>query len=500
VRSLYDSEISVCYSTIMCGFVGIVGASDVAAEVHLALQALQHRGQDSAGIAAMNGEGTHFSFRRGLGPVTQAVPADGLETLTGPIAIGHVRYPTIGRGVLEDTQPFFYRVPGVLMAHNGNITNYNELKESLRRRSIHLMSHCDVEPALCEFADALMQARIADHTLEDGLTALREVLARVQGAYSIVAGLMLDGEPTLVVLRDPSGIRPAIVGRRSDGAWVAASESVALDIFEIDKVIEPAPGEALILRAGEDPLSFALSEPDGHPCIFEHIYFARPDAVMGEKSVYDVRLRLGRELANRVREKGIQAQVVFPVPDTARPAATALAEELGLPLREGFIKNRYSGRTFIMPDALTRRVALRLKLNTIPSEIKGRDVLLVDDSIVRGTTLRRVISMVRRAGAARVHVAIHAPPVRHPCYYGIDMSTEEELFARAFPARLDELEPAAAEKLGADSLTYLSVEGMDRAFGGSRCAACFDGEYPVTLSAAHRASIVSDRTTYRPPA
>lgn len=483
----------------MCGFVGIVGASDVASEVHLALQALQHRGQDSAGIAAMNAEGTGFSFRRGLGPVTQAVPSGGLVTLKGPIAIGHVRYPTIGRGVLEDTQPFFYRVPGVLMAHNGNVTNYEELKGSLRSRSIHLMSHCDVEPALCEFADALMKARIADHTLEDALMALREVLARVRGAYSIVAGLMVDNTPTLIVLRDPFGIRPAVVGRRSDGAWVAASESVALDIFEIDKLIEPAPGEALILRAGEEPRSFSLSPPQAHPCVFEHIYFARPDAVMGEKSVYDVRLRLGRELALRVREKGVKAQVVFPVPDTARPAATALAEELALPLREGFIKNRYSGRTFIMPDALTRQAALRLKLNTIPSEIQGRDVLLVDDSIVRGTTLRRVISMVRRAGAARVHLAIHAPPVRNPCYYGIDMSTEEELFARRFPEALDSLELAAAESLGADSLTYLSVEGMDRAFAGNRCAACFDGQYPVTLSAADRASIVSDRTTERPP-
>lgn len=484
----------------MCGFVGIVGRSDVAAEVHLALQALQHRGQDSAGIATMKSEGGGFAFRRGLGPVTQAVPAEGLATLEGPLAIGHVRYPTIGRGVLEDTQPFFYRVPGVLMAHNGNVTNYDVLQESLRRRSIHLMSHCDVEPALCEFADALMQQRIADHTMEDGLTALREVLRRVEGAYSIVAGLMLDGEPTMLVVRDRHGIRPAVIGRRQDGAWIAASESVALDIFEIDELLEPKPGEAWVLRAGREPMRFALEESEGYPCIFEHIYFARPDAVMDRKSVYDVRLRLGHELASRVTDKGVSAEVVFPVPDTARPAATALAEALGLPMREGFIKNRYSGRTFIMPDALTRKAALRLKLNTIPSEIKGREVMLVDDSIVRGTTLQRVISMVRRAGAAGVHLAIHAPPVRNPCFYGIDMSTEDELFARRFSGPLEEVEAEAAKALGADSLTYLSVEGMDRAYGGARCAACFDGVYPIALSEQNRASIVSDRTTDRPPA
>jgi amidophosphoribosyltransferase len=477
----------------MCGFVGIVGRDDVAPEIHLALQALQHRGQDSAGIAAMSADGDRFVARRGLGVVTRALGKDDLAALKGPIALGHVRYPTTGAGAIEDTQPFFYRVPGVLMAHNGNVTNYDQLRDRLLGRSIHLMSRCDVEPAMCEFADALMARRIADHTIDDAVAALDRVLMRVDGAYSLVAALKLEGRPTLVVMRDAHGFRPAVIGGRTDGGWVAASESVALDIFDIDHRFEPEPGEAIFLRHGEAPIRRRLRASKPAPCVFEFIYFARPDAVMNGRSVYQVRLALGRALADRVRQKGVEADVVVPVPDTARPAATALAEDLNLKLREGFIKNRYSGRTFIMPDTVTRESALRLKLNTIPSEISGRRVLLVDDSIVRGTTLRRVVDLVRRAGATAVHLAIHSPPVRNPCFYGIDMSTEEELFARRFEGDHDTLEISAASALGADTLTYLDVARMDAAFAGPRCAACFDGCYPREVSDECRANIISDR-------
>ena len=246
-----------------------------------------------------------------------------------------------------------------------------------------------------------------------------------------------------------------------------------------------------------------MATGDAAPCVFEHIYFARPDAVAGGASVYATRLALGRELAARVEARNIDVDVVMPVPDTARPAATALAEELGLPLREGFIKNRYSGRTFIMPDALTRKAALRLKLNTIPDEIRGKRVLLVDDSIVRGTTLRRVVELIRDAGARAVHLGIHAPPVTHPCFYGIDMSTEDELFARRLleprdvppedPDVFRRLEMDAAQALGVDSLTWLTLEAMDRAFPGPRCGACFDGRYPEPVTGTDRESIVSDR-------
>ena len=426
----------------MCGFIGIIGREDVAPAIHLGLQALQHRGQDSAGIATMTADGDRFHVKRGLGPVTQAVSSDDLARLVGTVGIGHVRYPTVGKGVLDDTQPFFYRVPGVLMAHNGNLTNYDELRGQLRERSIHLLTRCDVEPALCEFATALMATRVAKHTIDDAVTALREMSSRIDGAFSIVAALELDGQPTLLVYRDPHGIRPGIVGRGNDGSWIAASESVSLDVLnvEMDARLEPAPGEALFLRPGQEPVTHVIDSRTSTPCVFEFIYFARPDAVMNGRSVYSVRIALGQKLAERIRSKGIEADVVFPVPDTARPAATAVAESLALPLREGFIKNRYSGRTFIMPDLVTRESALRLKLNPLPNEIEGRKVMLVDDSIVRGTTLRRVIATLRRAGAAEVHLAIHAPPVRNPCFYGIDMSTKEELFASRFDEDLDILE------------------------------------------------------------
>ncbi|NOY93009.1 MAG: amidophosphoribosyltransferase [Deltaproteobacteria bacterium] len=486
----------------MCGFIGLVsaGVRDVAPSIHLALSALQHRGQDSAGIATLSEQGSRFSFRRGLGAVATALSEADVRALPGVVGVGHVRYPTIGRGVLEDAQPFFYRQPGILMAHNGNITNYEELRLSLLERSIHLMSHCDVEPALCELADALMRARPAHHTTADLLEAFRELQRRVRGSYSLVAALRLDGEETLVVFRDPHGLRPAVLGRRSDGSFMAASESVALDALGFSRLDDPAPGEVVILRANREPERHALESREPAPCVFEYIYFARPDAVLGGRSVYEVRLALGRELAKRLADKGVTADVVFPVPDTARPAATAVAEQLGLPLREGFIKNRYSGRTFIMPDALTRETALRLKLNPIPAEIKDRRVLLVDDSIVRGATLARVVALLRDTGAREVHLAIHAPPVRNPCYYGIDMSTEEELFARKLDVDtedVDALERAGAEALAVDSLTWLPVAAMDRAFPGPRCAACFDGHYPEPLDDSHRDAITRDRRSLR---
>lgn len=481
----------------MCGFVGMVGPNEVAPEIHIALQTIQHRGQDSAGIATMGGGGGEFFVRRGLGSVAQAIKPGAMENLPGNIGIGHVRYPTIGQGVLADAQPFFYRQPGVLMAHNGNVTNYAELRESLLKRSIHLLSRCDIEPALCEFADALMQRRQSHHTIEDAMEAVREVRARVRGSYSIVAALMLDDQPTLVVFRDPHGIRPCVLGRRGDGTWIACSESVALDALGMELVEAPDPGQVLFLRPGEAPIRRDITASPAAPCIFEFIYFARPDSVIEGRSVYEARLSFGRALADRVRSKGIQPEVVMPVPDTARPAATTLAEGLEVPLREGFIKNRYSGRTFIMPDALTRVAALRLKLNTLPSEIRGRKILLVDDSIVRGTTLRRVIALAREAGAAEVHLAIHSPPVRHPCYYGIDMSTESELFARQFDEDVELLERQAAQVLGADSLTYLPMEMVEAVFPGPHCAACFTGSYPQPLRGMDIDAISADRSTSR---
>lgn len=442
----------------------------------------------------MSPDGGEFFIRRGLGSVPQALGDADLKALPGTVGLGHVRYPTIGKGVLADTQPFFYRQPGVLMAHNGNITNYEELRQSLLERSIHLLSHCDVEPALCEFADALMRRRQANHTAEDAVYAVNEVRKRVRGSYSIVITMMLDGTPTLLAFRDPNGIRPMTLGRRSDGGWMVASESVAMDVLGFQRVDEPSPAELVLLRAGQEAERLPLESGTRAPCVFEVVYFARPDSVIEGTPVYQSRLALGRALASRISEKGLSADVVIPVPDTSRPAATAISEELSLPLREGLIKNRYSGRTFIMPDALTRVSALRLKLNPLPNEIRGKRIVLVDDSIVRGATLERVVALLRESGAGAVHLAIHSPPVRNPCYYGIDMSTEEELFARKFgDCDLDELEKQAAKSLGADSLTWLDLPRMNEAVGSERCAACFDGQYPQKLPEVDRMLIASDR-------
>jgi amidophosphoribosyltransferase len=477
----------------MCGFIGMVGVGQIAPEIYLALQSIQHRGQDSAGIATMTADGERFFARRGLGPVVQAIDDDALGALDGSIGLGHVRYPTVGRGTLDDTQPFFYRVPGVLMAHNGNVTNYGELRDSLRERSIHLLSQCDVEPALCEFSDALQTQSRNAYSISHALKALQTMTERVDGAFSIVIAMHLDNEPTLMLVRDPHGIRPAIAGQRADGSWIAASESVALDLFRVEETIEPQPGEVLFLRHGQPPIRHMIDGRKTAHCVFEYIYFARPDARMTGRSIYNMRLEMGRALAERIREKRLDVDIVVPVPDTARPAATAMAETLSVPLREGFIKNRYSGRTFIMPDAVTRNAALRLKLNPIPTELRGRSILLVDDSIVRGSTLGRVIELLRWSGARAVHLAIHAPPVRHPCFYGIDMSTEDELFARRFSDDLDELEIEAALALGADSLTYLNLDRLTQVTGTEVCSACFDGDYPRPISQSCRNAIVADR-------
>lgn len=487
----------------MCGFLGAIATRPVAPLLCQGLQALQHRGQDSAGIVTV--DGPRFPMHHGLGLVRD-VFADRavLDSLRGSLGIGHVRYPTIGRGVLDDAQPFLDRRPGVVMAHNGNITNYGELREVLLARSIHLLSQCDVEPVLCLFADALVARRGRGHTLDDAVAALREVAGRVEGAWTLVAALEVDGIPTLLALRDPSGVRPGVFGRLPDGGWAAASESVALDALGCALVGDLPPGDLLVLRPGEPEVSRPIAPADPHPCVFEAIYFARPDSIAGGRTVVDRRYELGRRLASEWKEKGHRCDRVIPIPDTSRPAALSFAEELGVPYREGFIKNRYSGRTFIMPDQIGRADALRVKLNPIREEFDGHRVVVMDDSIVRGTTLRRILAMVQTQGPAEVHLVIHSPPVLHPCYYGIDMSTEEELAAcRHLPAgRAGEgfsledqrdLEARWARDLGVASLTFLSVEGLAAVERGPRCAACFDGRYPVPVAAENRDAIARDR-------
>jgi len=467
----------------MCGFVAILGREQAAPGLLLGLQAIQHRGQDAAGIATLNGHGLHL--KKGMGMIAQAV--GDLEGLTGNAGIAHVRYPTAGvHATSEDAQPFFTRRMGLLLAHNGNVTNVPEVKEGLRKQGVHVMSQCDAEPILLVLAQELTARRASNHTKHDLRGAIAALFARVRGAYSVVLLMELEGERTLVAFRDPHGIRPGVWGRSEDG-WVAASESVSLDVLGVEKAGDLPCGAALLFRLDREPELLEVAAPEPRPCVFERIYFARPDSRMEDGRVNRTRWRLGRQLAREWQAKGLDADVIVAVPDSSRPAAMAMAEELDIKHREGFIKNRYSGRTFIMPDQASRESALRLKLNPIREIFEGQRVLLVDDSIVRGSTMRRIVEMVRGLGPAELHVAIFSPPVREACFYGIDMPTREELVA----ARLqpDEL----ADHFGADSLTYLSREGLAEVSGPDICAACFDGRYVVPVSAEERAQITANR-------
>ncbi len=475
----------------MCGFVGLIGNAPVAPGLVLGLQAIQHRGQDAAGIATLDGRRWHLHKDQGM--VTAALTPEIVLGMGGGTGIGHVRYPTAGSiPSRQDAQPFLTRRPGMVLAHNGNLTNVPEVEAELAAQGLHVLSDCDAEPLLLVLAQELTRIRPSGHTSEDLVVAVRGLFGRVRGAYSVVLAMHLDGEETLVAFRDPNGIRPGVYGRReSDGSWMVASESVALDVLGYRKVADLPAGEVVLFRSGQEVVRLNVQESSPRPCVFERIYFARPDSVMEDGRVNRQRWRMGRQLAREWREKGLKADVVVAVPDTSRPAAMAMAEELGISNREGFIKNRYSGRTFIMPDDATRKAALRLKLNPIREIFANQRVLLVDDSIVRGTTMGRIVDMLRDLDPAALHVAVFSPPVRHPCFFGIDMPSESELVAAQHePA---ELERELAEKLGADSLTYLSLDGLTKVMGEKICAACFDGNYCVPVSVAERAHIYAER-------
>ena len=368
------------------------------------------------------------------------------------------------------------------MAHNGNVTNVPQLEAWLQRRGIRVQSQCDVEPIMLVFAEGL-RGEAMDHVKD----AVRDVFDQVRGAYTCAALVRLEGEDTLIAFRDPFGVRPGVYGRSAAGAWCVASESVALDALGFDTVGEIPPGSVMLLRPGEPARIEQLRDSQPRRCMFERIYFARPDSRMEDGRIFQVRWDLGARLGEEWRERGLEADVVVPVPDTSRPAAQAMAETLGLPFREGFIKNRYSGRTFIMPDALARQNALRLKLNPIPEIMEGKRVILVDDSVVRGTTVRRLAELVRTVKPREVHLAIFSPPVKNPCFYGIDMPTKDELVAARVP------EADWARTFGVDSVTFLSVEGLRETTRTASCMACFDGHYPIPVSRDEAAAIVADR-------
>ena len=467
----------------MCGFIGVYGPEgvDVAPEIYEGLLAVQHRGQDAAGITTFTDT---FHVVKGKGLVRDIFDAASMERLKGNLGLGHVRYPTVGGGQEEDTQPFHLNFPvGVAMAHNGNVTNFEELRLCHSRNTgTRLNSSCDLEVILFVFARALAE-RVAPRRLisaEDVFHAVSAVYTEVRGAYSVVAALPDVG---LVAFRDPFGIKPIVFGQKTteEGRWLAvASESVVLDVAGYHRVDDLRAGEAMFVDSRGEIHRKKLSDAPHRPCIFELVYFARPDSLLDEISVYKTRIRFGEALADQwMASDAPRPDVVIPIPDSSRDAAMAMAARMGVPYREGLVKNRYIGRTFIMPSQSARQSSVRRKLNTIPLEFRDKDVLLVDDSIVRGNTAKRIVRMAREAGARRVYLAVSSPPLVSPCPYGIDMATKTEFIAAGkTPAEV-------AAELEADYLMYLDREAMNAAAraGNPRvehfCNACFTGEYPT---------------------
>ena len=441
----------------MCGLAGIVGHKDVAPEIYDALTVLQHRGQDAAGI--MTSHEGRFTQRKSEGLVRDVFQQHHMQRLRGSVGIGHVRYPTAGSSGPALAQPFYVNSPyGIALAHNGNLTNSQQLSNEIFESDLrHLNTDSDSEVLLNVFAHELQVQGQLIPQAADIFAAVSGVHRRCLGGYAAIALLVNYG---IVGFRDPWGIRPLVLGRRETETgidYMLASESVALDVLGFGLIDDVAPGEAVYINPnGELFRQQCADNPRLTPCIFEHVYFARPDSMMDGISVYKTRMRQGEALAKKIRaikpDHGID--VVIPIPDTSRIAAQSMAHELGLKFREGFMKNRYIGRTFIMPGQNERKKSVRQKLNPVPLEFEGKTVLLVDDSIVRGTTCRQIIQMARDAGARQVYFASACPPVRYPNVYGIDMPSAMELIAH------DRTEDEICEAIGADWLVFQDIEDL----------------------------------------
>src|SRR5947209_9219747 len=448
-----------------CGVFGIYGHPDAAALTALGLHALRHRGQEAAGIVAY--DGSQFNAHRGPGLVGDNFGSkDVIERLPGPIAIGHVRYATTGEVAQRNIQPLFadFEFGGLAICHNGNLTNSYQLRRQLVRRGSLFQSTSDTEVIVHLIATSLKD------TVVDRLT---DALRQVEGAYSVVA----LSQDSVIGVRDPLGVRPLVLGKLAD-SWIVASETCALDIIGADFVRDVEPGEIVIIGAGGVRSVRPFIDTPSRLCVFEYIYFARPDSVVEGHSVYKARKRIGRELA---REAPVDADIVVPVPDSGVPAAIGYAQESGLPFELGIIRNHYVGRTFIEPTDQIRHLGVRLKHNASRANLAGKRVILVDDSIVRGTTSIKIVEMVRRAGAREVHMRSSSPPTRHPCFYGIATPERDQLLAARFDIE------GMAELIGVDSLAFLSIDGLYRAMGEAGrdalaprfCDACFTGDYPM---------------------
>ncbi len=479
----------------MCGVVGIhAPGQEAAALAALGIFALQHRGQESAGLAVSDREG--IMVYKDLGLVAQVLDERRLASLRGDLAIAHCRYSTTGSTLWENAQPTFRLGPrrSVAIGHNGNLVNTRALVDELPGGRERLVGTTDTE---------VLTALLSDEPGVDLVEALTRLLPRVSGAYSLV---VMD-EGRVIGARDPYGFRPLCLGRlpaepvvaerppSADGAgsdplpwpqepdapaatsrgWVLASETAALDVLGAEHVRDVEPGEMVVIGEPGGPRSIRFAESHERLCVFELIYFARPDSYLLGRNLYEARRRMGEVLA---REAPAEADLVMPVPDTGAPAAAGFAEASGIPYRDGMVKNRYAGRTFIQPSQSMRQRGVDMKLSVLREQVRGKRLVVVDDSIVRGTTTRQIVALLRRAGAAEIHLRISAPPIHHPCFYGIDTSIETELIA----SRLDV--PGIRDFVGADSLAFLSIGGVLDAIDLPRsrfCFACFDGDYPVPV-------------------
>jgi amidophosphoribosyltransferase len=463
----------------MCGIVGVVSQTPVNQLIYDALLLLQHRGQDAAGIVTQ--QERKFFMHKAKGMVRDVFRTRNMRALPGTVGLGQVRYPTAGNAYSEEeAQPFYVNAPfGIVLVHNGNLTNAQALKAELFTTDHrHINTESDSEVLLNVFAHELEKVtRGIKLVPEDVFKAVAAVHKRVRGSYAVIALIAGHG---VLAFRDPYGIRPLSLGRSSDGTVMVASESVTLEGTSHALERHVQPGEAIFIDLqGKVHAKQCADSPKLNPCIFEFVYLARPDSVLDGISVYQARLNLGETLAKRVISTvpPHEIDVIIPIPESSRPSAMQCAQLLGIPYREGFVKNRYVGRTFIMPGQGVRKKSVRQKLNVITSEFKGRNVLLVDDSIVRGTTSREIVQMAREAGAKKVYLASAAPPVRFPNVYGIDMPTSGELVAHG--RTVDEVR----EIIGCDALIYQDVDGMKKAIGSLNPkldgfdASCFDGVY-----------------------
>jgi len=462
----------------MCGVIGIYDNDEVISKLYSSMLTIQHRGQDSAGILTYDGK---FHLKKGNGLVNDIFDRRNISRLTGNVGIGHTRYPTIGEGSVEDSQPFWVNTPfGIAGAHNGNVTNFEELKEDLLKKSHRIInSNSDMEVILNVFAGYLERIKVKEITPEVIFNGVRDIYKKIKGSYSVVfyiAGIGMLG------FRDPYGLRPLLFGTNTDKlvpSYAFASESVSLDVMGFKVIEDLEPGSAIFIDHAKKVFKKKILKKPHRPCIFEYIYFARPDSYLNKINVYKSRVELGKVISKKLKDLKNDIDVVVPIPDSSRAAAIEIARILKLKYREGLVKNRYIGRTFIMPGNELRRKSINNKLNPISDVFSGKNVLLVDDSIVRGNTSRSIVQMVRDAGAKKVFFLSYSSPLTNPCVYGIDMQRKQEFIAtNSTPEQV-------ANKIGADIVIYQDIDDMEQAVRAqnkeikSFCKACFTGVYPT---------------------